>query len=169
MDGLFFNMMRDNVITSYSIHYTKLYELHGVELRKLMEAYENPALETILKFGGLFITNNKEKDFKRLKRVFSTNTLSHRLLEKSCKKSIQIFLLKSYKPDYKKKFSIKDIGKDLVEKLYRQSQVLLVNKDIIPVNDLKNRRIASIHIGIQDVSRITSYNVCYTKLLRKKL
>ncbi len=122
------------------------------ELQNIMKEYENPSLELLLKYGGLIYSDDEEKDYNVLKRVFEKNLLPINTLKKSCKKRILIEELLKNKPEAKVCHSLNIEVNNLVRNLYKKGAVLLHNEPIIPLGNLESRTIASIHIGEEDVS-----------------
>ncbi len=127
--------------------------LHWHDLQKVLDEYETPPLEFILSFGGIIYSNDYEKDYQKLKRIFDKRMLPESILEKSCKKVLlyqQLSINNHVKSDFR---SLEDDLKIFVNNIRRKGCVLLENKNkIIPLNTNVNNKIASIHIGVNKVS-----------------
>ncbi len=130
--------------------YVKGVDWKGVQ--KLMKEYEEPSLEMLLAHGGLIYTDDYEKDYDLLIRIFENKILPIEILEKSCKKRLLMNELLMRKPTCNSYFSSNESVHSLIRNLYKKGAVLLQNIDIIPVNKLVNRKIASIHIGVKEKS-----------------
>ncbi len=134
------------------------------EVQRVLREYESPSLEFILHSGGLIYTDNYLKDYQKLKRIFTTGVLPESILEKSCKKGILCRELYSYSPSVSPYFNRRQKVDKLVYLLHKKGVVLLENKNVIPLKDIENRKIASIHIGSSSESAfqkmISKYCIC---------
>ncbi len=143
-----------NVLSNYSnlSEYEYFSTLHWHDLQRILDEYESPPLEFILSLGGLIYSNDYERDFKKLKRIFDKKMLPESILEKSCKKVLlydQLSLNNIIKDDFR---SVKDDLNLFVENIRRSGCVLLENKGVIPFNYATDSKVASIHIGSNQVS-----------------
>ena len=118
------------VITSYSIHYTKLYEVTNVEYGD----YE----------GTISIQNNSPTPDFRI--------------------PVSMKVVDYNDPDY-----LKQIDGDVVDVEYNKTANLMVlackSPNMLHLYQTADNTITSIALN-EPPNRITSYNVCYTKLLR---
>lgn len=121
-------------------------------VQKLLKEYENPTLEMLLQHGGLIFTDSVDNDYNNLIRIFENNILPLDLLEKSCKKRLRINELLKHKPAVNDYLALDQEVKNLVRSFYKKGAVLLQNKNIIPLNNLAKRSIASVHIGVKEGS-----------------
>ena len=164
-----------DVITSYSIHYTKLYES--------IEAGTNVDL------GGLAYAELRQavKDGKLQESVI--DSAAYNVLR--WKFAMGLFDNPYVDPKEAKKKVHSEASIALARELAQQSTVLLENKGVLPLNKkgvklavigpnadvMYNQlgdytspqpaeNVVTVLEGIQAKVRITSYNVCYTKLLR---
>ncbi len=167
--------MPDQILAPFNVRSKKIMDLQLLEyvdftnadwknLNSFMKEYEHPCLEMILTFGGVIFSNNKDKDFNSLKRAFTNDLLSEQILEKSCKKMIYYHLLLKNLPDYTKYFSNEKLVQHFINNIYAKGCVLLENKGIVPINNFNKRKIASLHIGSDDISvfqkNISKYCQC---------
>ncbi len=159
-----FNIRSKKIMDLQRLEYVDFTSADWKNLNKFMKEYEHPCLEMILTFGGVIFSNNKQKDFSSLKRAFDNDLLSEQILEKSCKKMIEYHLLLHNSPGYKTYFNNDKLIQQFITNIYAKGNVLLENKGIIPINNFKNRKIASLHIGSENISEfqknISKYCQC---------
>ena len=122
------------------------------EVHRLLKEYDKPTLEVLLAHGGLIYSDDFENDYDKLFNIFKGKVLPESVLEKSCKKRLLIEELLLQKPKVKNLHSLSEEVSGIVRNIYKKGAVLLENKNIIPVNGLKKRSMASIHIGVSEVS-----------------
>lgn len=138
--------------------------LQWKQLQQVLEEYENPSLEFILTLGGFLYSDSIHKELDELKRIFEDKLLPVNILEKSVKKMLYCRQLIKNKPGVNNFYSKNQEVDIFVRELYKDGVVLLENKDIIPVNHFKNIKMASIHIGVSEVSafqnQISEYFPC---------
>jgi CubicO group peptidase (beta-lactamase class C family) len=134
------------------------------ELGNILKEYETPSLEIILQYGGLIYSTDSVKDLMLLKKIFNKNFLPEAILEKSCKKSLLIRELGENKPVVDKAFNVDNSLLIFERELLKSGMVLLENKNIIPLNKLSGRKIASIHIGERKTSSFQEYLTKYADI-----
>lgn len=154
--------MPQNILSQHSSYVgSSINQKEGVEyvrgadwknVQKLLKEYENPTMETILQQGGLIFTDNLDEDYNTLIRLFENTVLSLDVLEESCKKRLRINELLKHKPAVNQNLTFDQDVKNLVRGFYKKGAVLLQNKNIIPLNKLAQRTIASVHIGVKEES-----------------
>ncbi len=143
-----------NVLSNYTdlneYEYFSTLRLH--DLQNVFNEYETPPLEFILSLGGLIYSKDYEKDFQKLKRIFDKKMLPESILEKSCKKVLlyhQLSSLKTSDGDFR---SLDDDFNLFIRNIRRNGCVLLENSGIIPFSYNQGNKVASIHIGVSEVS-----------------
>ena len=122
------------------------------EVHHLLKEYEKPTLEVLLSHGGLIYSDDFDNDYQTLLRLFKAKVLSIDILEKSCKKRLLMRELLEQRPQVKRFHTMHEEVSAIVRNIYKKGAVLLENKDIVPINNLEDRKIASLHIGVSGVS-----------------
>ncbi|GAF05228.1 hypothetical protein [Saccharicrinis fermentans] len=138
-------LLKERSLSSSTQHFIKGAGWRGVADVKGLS--EEPTLDMLLKHGGLIYSDDAEKDFKILLRVFENRVLPQQLLEQSCKKRLLLESLLSHKPKPMVYGALNEEIDNLVRQLYEKGAVLLENKGVLPLRELEKRSVVSIHIG----------------------
>ena len=116
-----------------------------------------------MSLGGIIYTDDYNKDYKKLKRIFEKKMLPESILEKSCKKILLYQELCKNRNAVSNEKLLEEEMSVFVNNIRRKGCVLLENKDLVPFSNVSDEKYASIHIGVDGRSAFQKMISKYTK------